>query len=406
MAAGTGKDMKGTKDGADSVTRLALLSLLLNLTLVGIKLSLSYLSGSLALRADAVHSLVDVFGSVALILGIYISGRKSKSFPYGLYKVENLVAVVISLLLFLTAYEIAVDAVVGASPHVPYGGWVLMAVAAIVPVPLLFGTYEMKVGKMFNSPSLVADGRQFRADVLTELVVFAALAGQWFGLPLDRIAAAIIAVLIIKAGWEILVSGMRVLLDASIDAATLKKIKDAIEANPEVSAVEELMGRNSGRYLFVEAKVSFRITDLARAHLASQRIERDIREAVPNVDRVLIHYEPRPKTRLRYAVALADLEGKVSSHFGESPYFAFVDFNLKEREVEGQTIIANPYKDMEKGKGLKVAGFLLTSKPDVVVAGEGLVGKGPGYALAEAGVETVETEAGTLREVVGEMEGS
>ncbi len=389
--------------GKDPVSRLAVFSLLVNLSLVGIKLLLSEISGSLALEADAVHSLVDVFGSAALILGIFISGRKSKSFPYGLYKVENLVAVIISLLLFFTAYEIGREAALGATAAVPYSGWVLMAVAAIVPVPLLFGTYEMRVGKNFSSPSLVADGRQFRADVLTEMVVFAAVAGQFFGLPLDRLAAAVIALFIVKAGWEILVSGMRVLLDASIDPATLRKIEDAIEARPEVSAVEEVTGRNSGRYLFVEAKVSFRITDLSRAHLASQRIERDIREAVPNVDRVLIHYEPRPRTHLRYAVALANLEGEISSHFGESPYFALVDFNLEEERVEGEKILANPYKDLEKGKGLKVAGFLLTHKPDVVVAGESLEGKGPGYALAEAGVETVRTDARSLREVVEGM---
>ncbi len=350
----------------DPVSRLAVFSLLVNLSLVGIKFLLSEISGSLALRADAVHSVVDVFGSTALILGIFISGRKSKGFPYGLYKVENLVAVIISLLLFLTAYE-------------------------------------MRVGERYGSPSLVADGRQFRADVLTEMVVFAALAGQFFGLPLDRVAAAVISLFIVRAGWEILVSGMRVLLDASIDPATLRKIEDAIDAHPEVSAVEEVIGRNSGRYLFIEAKVAFRVTDLTRAHLASQRIERDIREAVPNVDRVLIHYEPRPRTHLRYAIALANLEGKISSHFGESPYFAIVDFSLKEGRVEGEKILANPYKDMEKGKGLKVSGFLLSTKPDVVVAGESLEGKGPGYALAEAGVETVATEAGSLREVVEGM---
>jgi cation diffusion facilitator family transporter len=387
----------------DPVSRLAVFSLLVNLSLVGIKFLLSEISGSLALRADAVHSMVDVFGSTALILGIFISGRKSKGFPYGLYKVENLVAVIISLLLFLTAYEIAREAAAGATAAVPYSGWVLVAVAALVPVPLLFGTYEMRVGERYGSPSLVADGRQFRADVLTEMVVFAAVAGQFFGLPLDRVAAAVIALFIVKAGWEILVSGMRVLLDASIDPATLRKIEDAIDAHPEVAAVEELTGRNSGRYLFVEAKVAFRITDLARAHLASQRIERDIREAVPNVDRVLIHYEPRPRTHLRYAIALANLEGKISSHFGESPYFAIVDFSLKEGRVEGEKILANPNKDMEKGKGLKVSGFLLSTKPDVVVAGESLEGKGPGYALAEAGVETVATEAGSLWEVVEGM---
>jgi len=47
----------------------------------------------------------------------------------------------------------------------------------IVPVPLIFGTYEMRIGERFSPPSLVADGRQLRADVLTEMVVFAAVAG-------------------------------------------------------------------------------------------------------------------------------------------------------------------------------------------------------------------------------------
>jgi divalent metal cation (Fe/Co/Zn/Cd) transporter len=79
---------------------VAAYSLLVNMILVAIKLFLSIASGSLALRADAVHSLVDVFDSAALMLGLYISERKSKSFPYGLYKVENLISVVISLTLF------------------------------------------------------------------------------------------------------------------------------------------------------------------------------------------------------------------------------------------------------------------------------------------------------------------
>ena len=55
--------------------------------------------------------------------------------------------------------------------------------------------------------------------------------------------------------------------------------------------------------------------------------------------------------------------------------------------------------------GLKVSGFLLFHKPDVVVAGESLEGKGPGHALAEAGVETVKTEAWSLREVEEGMGG-
>ena len=143
---------------------------LLNLGLVAAKFILSALAGSLALRADAVHSLVDVFASIALILGLVIASRKSKSFPYGLYKVENMISVVISLLLFLTAYEIALEAIKGDHAAIGYEDWVLMAVAALISVPLIFGSYEVSMGKKANSPSLVADGSQFKVSTVKEVL--------------------------------------------------------------------------------------------------------------------------------------------------------------------------------------------------------------------------------------------
>src|SRR5690606_9227018 len=132
---------------APSVLRVALYSLLFNLALVAAKLTLSALSGSLALRADAIHSTVDVMASLALILGVKISERKSESFPLGLYKVENLASIAISFLLFLTAYEIVLEAVRGEALPINYQGWVLYAVAAIIPLPYLFGSFQIKVGE-------------------------------------------------------------------------------------------------------------------------------------------------------------------------------------------------------------------------------------------------------------------
>ena len=178
--------------------RVALYSLLFNLALVAAKLTLSALSGSLALRADAIHSTVDVMASLALILGVKISERKSESFPLGLYKVENLASIAISFLLFLTAYEIVLEAVRGEALPINYQGWVLYAVAAIIPLPYLFGSFQIKVGERTGSPSLIADGVQHKADVLTTSLVFLALIAQSVSLPLDRIAAAIIALAIIK----------------------------------------------------------------------------------------------------------------------------------------------------------------------------------------------------------------
>ena len=383
--------------------RVALYSLLFNLALVAAKLTLSALSGSLALRADAIHSTVDVMASLALILGVKISERKSESFPLGLYKVENLASIAISFLLFLTAYEIVLEAVRGEALPINYQGWVLYAVAAIIPLPYLFGSFQIKVGERTGSPSLIADGVQHKADVLTTSLVFLALIAQTVSFPLDRIAAVIIALAIIKEGWGILVAGMRVLLDASVDAPTLERIRALILEAPEVVSIKELMARNSGRYLFVQANLTLRVADLKRAHLASERIESRIRKEIPQVDRVQIHYEPIVGSRRRYAAPLADMRGTLSKHFGESAYFALMEMDFEEMKLLRQEIVANPHKDLSKGKGLKVAQFLLGFKPDVVFSIEGLEGKGPGYAFAEAGVETVQTDAETLEELMADL---
>jgi predicted Fe-Mo cluster-binding NifX family protein len=264
--------------------------------------------------------------------------------------------------------------------------------------------HEVGFGRKANSPSLIADGSQFKADALTGSIVLLALLGQRLGVPLDRIAAAVIAIFIVKAGWEVLVSGMRVLLDASIDPRTLERIKSAIEADSTVDTLKEVTARNSGRYLFVEASVTLKVTDLERAHQASQRIEEKVKNAVPNVDRVLIHYEPKDKIRLRYAVALTSSQKEISQHFLDAPYFALIDVDLTQKKLERQEIVANPRKDltMDRGKGfgLKLAEFLISYKPDVIVTKEDLSGKCPGYVFAESGVETLHTEVTSLDELV------
>ncbi|MGD8915369.1 MAG: cation transporter, partial [Syntrophobacterales bacterium] len=75
----------------DQSEKIGLLSVGINSSLVVIKVILAHLSGSIALLADAIHSLSDVISSATVLAGIKISKRKSSKFPYGLFKVENLV---------------------------------------------------------------------------------------------------------------------------------------------------------------------------------------------------------------------------------------------------------------------------------------------------------------------------
>lgn len=383
-----------------NITRWGWYSIAVNVVLASINLGIAVASGSLAVKAEMVHNLVDLLAALGMLVGLSLSTRKSKAFPYGLYKLENVVAVVLAGLTFLTAYEIARDALF-APPHLAVvNPWMLSGVVVATVIPLVFSHFEMRAGRTANSPALIASAKEYRTHVFTSGAVFAALAAQRFNLPLDQVAALIIVVAIGQTGWELLVGGMRVLLDASLDANTLLQIRETIAAEPTVAQVVNVTGRNAGRFRFVEAEVALRVRELEQAEAVTQRIEAQIRQAVPHVDRVLIRAEPVQRTHWLYAVPLADLGGALSEHFGEAPFFALVRVRLSDDVVEEQQILANPYVEEEKAKGIRVAEWLVAQKVDVVLLRESVKGRGPVYVFGDAGVELRQTDARMLAEAI------
>jgi cation diffusion facilitator family transporter len=386
-----------------NVERWGWYSIAVNIILIAINAGIAAASGSLAVEAELVHNLVDLLTAIGVLVGLKLSTRKSKAFPYGLYKLENVITVVLAGMVFFTAYEIARDALFAPARLATVDPWMLGGVIAATIIPLVFSHFELRAGQTANSPALIADAKEYRAHVFTTGTVFAALLAQWFDLPLDRVAALIIVVAIAKTGWDLLADGMRVLLDASLDAETLLQIREIIVAEPAVAALKWVTGRNAGRFRFVETEVALRIRDLEKAKAITQHIEAQIRRAVPHVERVLIHAEPVERTHLRYAIPLADSDGAISEHFGEAPYFALVRVRLADKTVEEQQIVANPHQDVEKAKGIQVAEWLVAQKVDVILLRESLRGKGPVYVFGDAGVEMQETEATTLPAVMAEV---
>jgi len=176
---------------------------------------------NLAVAAEMIHDLVDLVASLAVLAGVKISARKSRAFPYGLYKVENLVAVGLAVLILFTGYEVTKASLLAEPRSTTVNAVILCGVALSAIIPLVFGVYEMRVGRRLNSPSLLADGQEYRAHVLSSGVVSLALLGQLADFPVDRYAALAVVVFIAKTGWELLTSGIRVLLDVSLDAETL-----------------------------------------------------------------------------------------------------------------------------------------------------------------------------------------
>jgi len=318
---------------------------------------------------------------------------------------ENVVTVVLAMMIFVTAYEITLDTL-GPARQATVDPWMLVGVIVATIIPLVFSHFELRAGQAANSPAIIADAKEYRAHVFTTGMVFAALLAQRFNFPLDRIAALIIVVAIAKTGWDLLSDGMRVLLDASLSPDTLLRIREIIVAEPTVAELKWVTGRNAGRFRFVEAEVTLRVHDLEKAEAATQRIKTQIRQAVPHVERVLIHAEPMERTHLRYAVPLADSGGTLSQHFGEAPYFALVTVRLADGVTEEQQVLVNPHREQEKAKGIRVAEWLVARKVDVVLLKESLRGKGPVYVFGDAGVEMEEARAETLPETLEQAVGA
>ncbi len=392
---------------ARQIERVALYAFLINFVLTGIKGVLAYFSGSLAVAASAIDSATDSVASLTILGGLKLSTRKTPSFPYGLYKIENVISVIMAMFIFFAGFEIVRNILSpGAeSPTITLGliGWLLAGIL----ITFLFGQYAIAVGKRTESPTLIAEGRHRQVDVLSSMVVVLAVGFHYFGLDIDffgitidHIAAGLVLVFIGQAGWELLSDGMRVLLDASLDPDTLNQVRKIIESQPMVIEVRRLAGRNAGRYRFLETEVVLRTGNLKKAHAISQHIEADIRKQMPLVERVVIHYEPQVREHMRIAVPLADTMGHVSAHFGEAPYFAVVLMRVADGNIERQEVVTNPHTKVPKAKGIRVAEWLIEQKVDVVVAKEDLQKKGPSYVFANAGVELQVSAANQLNEVI------
>jgi cation diffusion facilitator family transporter len=380
--------------------RVASFSILMNAGLALFKFVLGTLSGSVAIVADGIHSTSDVISSVVVLLGLKISQRKSKNFPYGLYKVENIIAIVSAMAIFFAGYEILREAFFQSkTQEMTHILPAILGVALTLVVTYLFSRYEIRMGKAVGSPSLIADGEHIRTDMWSTIVVLVSLCGHYVGFNIDKVAAVVVTLFIAHAGWEILFEGVKVLLDASLDRDTLESIRGILREQSAVADIKSLTGRNSGSYKFIETSLVMKVRDLERAHTVSTRLEQAIKAQIQNVDHILIHYEPVQKDVLRYAVMLDDDAGLMTGAYGHAPYLALFTKHRQTGRMHERKVLENPHKDDDTGKGIALSEFLVAQKVDVLFVKRAFSGKGPEYVLSNAKIDvqlTEETQLETL----------
>ncbi len=385
--------------------KAAIVSAIVTAAIALIKFLAGTLFGSIALVADAIHSFTDIVGSIAVFFGVRFSDIKSKKFPYGLYKLENLVSLFLSLLIFYTAFEVLREAIAGLSgPLEKVGAIAIVAAAFSLVVSFLLARYKEKVGREENSPSMLSEAKHTKMDAMTTVGVLVGVSLSFAGFPfLDPIIGIVIAVLVFKAGVEILLDSAKVLLDVSLDYKTMKKIEKIAAGQKEVK-VKELIARNSGRYVFVDLKLETSIKELKKVDQLRKQCEEKIRAAVPRIDKIMLDIEYRKKDVLLYAVPLAQKSknSTIVPEFGTAGFFGLFKVSNKpeEKKLLESKIIENPYAKGATKRGILAAQLLAKNKVDVLFVKEEMHKGGSYYALQDYFIETRKTDKKTFNELL------
>jgi cation diffusion facilitator family transporter len=227
-----------------------------------------------------------------VLTGIVIANKKAKDFPMGLYKVENLVALVSAFAIFFAGYEIAKDVFFDEPMLIKNLPIAIAAIVATVLITYFYSSWEKKEAIRLNSPSLMADAEHVKSDFFTALVVLVGVIGQYLGYPIvEKIAVAIVVYFIFHAGWEILVDAIKVLLDASVEHETLDEVREILNSFDGIEKINSIKGRNAGSFKFIYLDLDLKTDSLKEAHALAHDIEEKIKTKIPEVEKVITHYE-------------------------------------------------------------------------------------------------------------------
>jgi len=284
--------MSTTKENAAKLS-IASVSLL-----ILIKVVASILTGSISIRADAVHSALDLVAAVTTFIGVRISGRPAdEQHPFGHGKAENVSSIVVAGLIFAAAGIIVYTAVkrliVGVPLELIEIG--IYVTAAAIVINVLISRYLSKVARATDSLALEADARHLFSDVLSSCAVLVGLiVVRLTGLNiLDPIIALLVALFILKVGYDTLRKSFGGLMDVRLPEAEEAKIKSCImEHYSEVVSFHELRTRKAGSQRYIDLHLVMpKNASVDKAHKMCDHLEQDIENRLHNCS-VTIHVEP------------------------------------------------------------------------------------------------------------------
>ncbi|MBS5778445.1 MAG: cation transporter [Acholeplasma sp.] len=281
-----------------AVTKTMVVSMIVNVFLSLIKIISGILGSCNSLIADGIHSISDLSTDIIAIIGNKLSLKPADNkHPYGHGKIEYLTSLIISIVILFLGFSIIYNTI-NRQTVIPKV-WVLIVSFITIISKYFLSSFIIKQGKRINSTILIASGYESRSDAVGSIGVFLSVIVMHLSSYInifkyaDKVATIIIAILIIKTGFNILKENIGLLLgEQLIDEDYLQKIKNIIYEEEDLKIKNIHILRN-GPYNHLVATITMNnFMSLEEAHDKIDLIELKVKEYDEKIKYVTIHVVP------------------------------------------------------------------------------------------------------------------
>ena len=235
---------------SSQIIRTSWIGIIANVLLAGFKAAVGVMASSVAIVMDAVNNLSDALSSVITIIGTKLSQRPADhKHPFGFGRIEYFSAIIIAVIVLSAGITSLIESVKKIfDPTEPaYTTTTLIVIVVAIVVKLVLGQYVKRKGEQLKSDALIASGSDALFDAVITLTTLASAGIMLlWNISLDGILGALISLVIIKAGIEMLASPINELLGTSIPAELSKQIIKEVNSFEGVRGVYDLILHNYG----------------------------------------------------------------------------------------------------------------------------------------------------------------
>lgn len=268
--------------------------------LIILKLTVGFLTGSLSIISEALHSMSDIVASfIAFVMVRESSKPADEDHPFGHGKYEELSGFLEGGLILLIAAFIIYSAFKKfMSPAVtefePFWGILIMVISVLVNI--IISKYLFRIGQRTNSIAIIADAEHLKTDVLSSLAVLAGLIMVKITgiVQIDTIFAFIVAIIITYTGAKVTISAVKGLLDEALPKEDLDIIREILNSHLDKDIVDVKFSktRKSGSEKLIELVITVhKNMTIGKGHEICNALEKEIETAL-NGASVFIHLEP------------------------------------------------------------------------------------------------------------------